>query len=459
MKILNHVPRADEAELAVIGSLLTDPRRIDDVDLSPDDFFVDACQIVFELISDLHDGNRVIDVTLVVGSLRESGQLEKIGGAVAIKRMGDAATTSSNVIHYAAAVREASLRRQLMRAGESVIDAAYECDDATEAIERAERAVFGLAEHGINEDSVKDAKTAATAALDRIDARIRGDGAGLSTGIKTLDRKGGGLRPGEVTILAAPTSMGKTALAVNIAEHVALHLKQPVLYSSREMSEAEITERLFCSIAGVDSQRLQDCDIDEDERSRIADAAEVVSASPIWIDDASTRTVSALARIARRQKRQTGLALLIVDYLQLMSAELTREQRVNQVADMSRRLKALARELKVPVLCLAQLNRATEGNEGKRPRLSNLRESGSIEQDADAVWFVYRPSYYARSIGDHTEGDPTEIVIAKRRNGPLGCANVLWFGRTMQFRDQAPAGFDPGEASGVAFHDFSDVSF
>ncbi len=453
MSIEKQIPRADEAERAVIGSILIG-QNVDDCDIAPEDFYDPGHACLMSLFRRLQAAGEKIDPVLVVGKLRESGKFDFVGGSVGLKRLGEGTPYSANLRHYAQQVREAAIKRRVIYAADEISRAGFESETASEAVERAERTVFELAEHGTSDREPRPASDFINSTLEELDARIRGDATTLSTGLVDLDQHSGGMNAGELIILAGRTAMGKTALAVNIAANVADSGK-PVLFCSLEMSAVEIGARLISAAAEVDGAKIQAGKLSESQRSRIVKSAKQIAGAPLTIDDAPARTVSAIASIARRHKRRNGLELLVVDYLQLVSSEGRRESRVVEVGEITRRLKALSGELRVPVLVLSQLNRATESNQGRRPMLSNLRESGSIEQDANQVWFCHRAGYY----DDSKPGSDAEIIVAKRRSGPPGVANVHWDGRYTRFRNRAlkrqqeAAAFR--DADGATFHDFS----
>jgi replicative DNA helicase len=278
-------------------------------------------------------------------------------------------------------------------------------------------------------------------AMDRIDARMRGEHAqgGVDTGFTDLDHLTGGLHNSELIILAARPSMGKTAFAMNIAEHVAMRLQIPTLFVSLEMSAIELADRLLCSCARVNGHRLRNGTISNDDRARLVEKAAEMSRAPLFVDDSPSRMVTEIAAAARRISRREGrIGLIVIDYLQLIEPDNPKDPRQEQVARIARRLKGLARELKVPVLCLAQLNRQAEDSKDHKPRLSHLRESGAIEQDADVVMFVHREEYYR--IGEDREqvAGQAEIIISKQRNGPVGDIELLWQKEYTRFVDKAP---------------------
>jgi replicative DNA helicase len=274
-----------------------------------------------------------------------------------------------------------------------------------------------------------------------MEARLSGDydSGGAETGFTNFDEMTGGLHSGELIILAARPSMGKTALAMNIGEHVSINQKLPVLFVSLEMSGIELADRMLCSLARVNGHRLRNGTISADDRERLIRKANEISTAPLFVDDSPSRTVSEIAATARRIKRREGdLGMIVIDYLQLIEPDNSRDPRQEQVAKIARRLKGIARELEVPLLCLSQLNRQAEDSKDHRPRLSHLRESGAIEQDADVVMFVHREEYYHRGDERAQFAGQAEIIIAKQRNGPIGDVELTWEADFTRFSDRAP---------------------
>jgi replicative DNA helicase len=290
--------------------------------------------------------------------------------------------------------------------------------------------------------------------MDRIDARLKGEhvAGGVETGFAAFDNLTGGLHNSELVVLAARPSMGKTALAMNIAEYVTMKLQLPVLFVSLEMSSIELADRLLCSIAEVNSQRLRNGTISKDDRKRLVEKAAVLSECPLYVDDSPSRTVSEVAAAARRIKRREGrLGLVVIDYLQLIEPDNPADPRQEQVAKMARRLKGLAREIDIPVLCLAQLNRQAEVAKENRPRLSHLRESGAIEQDADVVMFVHREEYFRSGPEREQVAGQAEIIIAKQRNGPIGDVELVWRKEFTRFGNPAPQHYSEFEQFNAEF--------
>lgn len=448
-------PRSLEAEQAVIGSLLLLPEACDEVALlvRPDDFYDDAHRAIFTQMMALHDGGRQVDPVLLAQRLRDTGQYELVGGAAYLLELSQAVATAAHAEYYARIVRDKSVLRSLIHAGTDIIQEAYEpASDARETLARAEQRVFGILDTK-GDTQVRTVREVLHESLARIDARMQHQHAcgGLETGFLDLDELTGGLHNSELVILAARPSMGKTALALNIAEHVAIDGGQkPVLVVSLEMSALELGDRLLCSRAHVNGHRLRNGQISAEDSQRLVQTAADISRAPLFIDDSPSRNMTEISATARRLKRQNDLALIVIDYLQLIEPDNPRDPRQEQVARISRRLKGLARELHVPVLCLAQLNRQVESTRDNRPQLSHLRESGAIEQDADVVAFVHREEFYQtnQEDRDRVKGQ-AELLIRKQRNGPTGDVKLTWLHEFTRFENwQQPeyaefAGFGP----------------
>jgi len=419
------------AERGVLGSVLLKPDVCDDVALilRPADFADESHQVLFGHLLELHDGGKRIDTTIVLDRLRSKGDLERVGGVAGIAEIVQAVPHAAHASHYARIVREKSLLRALIDAGTDILRDAYDStDEPKELLSRAESRIFTILEERSSADATPiDAVLGKV--LERMDARMKHEQTlgGVETGFTELDTLCGGLHNSELVILAARPSMGKTALAMNIAEHVAIANRQPVLFVSLEMAAMELADRLLCSVAGVNGHRLRNGTISKEDRRRLVEKSAEISAAPLLIDDTPGRTLTEISAVARRQKRRGGLSLIVIDYLQLIEPDNPRDPRQEQVARIARRLKMMSRELDIPVLCLAQLNRQAEASRDNRPRLNHLRESGAIEQDADLVMFVHREEYYATNDEDRERvKGQAEIIIAKQRNGPIGDAKLLW---------------------------------
>jgi replicative DNA helicase len=439
------VPWDKDAEQGVIGSVVIDPRQVDEVALrvASTHFHDPAHETIFRHVMALRNANKPVDPTLLVASLKAADEFETIGGMAYLSQVINAVPNAAHAIHYADIVRDHAIRRTLIHQSSVALQDAYDTGTTiAEVIARTEAAVFSVADKLTDRSQAADLNQAIFAALESIDKRKSGELRGVPTGITELDGKTGGMNPGEVTVLAGRTSMGKTAFAMNIALAVA-RSESPVLIFSLEMDAQSLAERLLSQISRVDFWKMRSGHLSPGERRSLTDAAGELGALPLRIDDVATRTVTELASVCRRQKRKPeGLGLVIIDYLQLLAPDNPKEPRQEQVAKMSRAIKNLAREMKVPVLCLAQLNRQTANSDKNRPALSHLRESGAIEQDADVVLFTHRPWYFTGQRPERGQGEPAVIVVGKQRQGPLGDVEVLWFGQWMSFTNKASATFE-----------------
>ncbi len=445
--ILERKPPFDlEAEACVLGSILLKPDVCDDVAMvvRPEDFYEESNRTIFENMLGMHDTGRKIDVKLLVDRLENEGKFEQIGGAAYLARICNSVPNAAHAKYYADIVASKSTYRRLIDTCNDVLGDAYlEQQPPKELVSTAEQRVFEILDER-SRNEVSTIRDVLHQAMDRIDARMRGEvlQGGVESGFADLDHLLGGLHNSELLILAARPSMGKTALAMNIAEHVAVEGQAPSLFVSLEMSANELADRLLCSAARVNSHRLRNGTLSNDDRRRLLETAAKMSQSPLFIDDSPSRTVTEIAAAARRIKRREGsLGLVTIDYLQLIEPDNSADSRQEQVARIARRLKGLARDLDVPVLCLAQVNRQAEDAKEHRPRLSHLRESGAIEQDADVVMFVHREEYFHRGEDREQYAGEAEVIIAKQRNGPVGEVKLVWQKEFTRFEDKAPERF------------------
>lgn len=442
-EILQRQPPFDlEAEMGVLGSVILLPIVLDDLAsiLTPDDFYDDANRILYTHLREMQDAGEKIDVTLLASRLKKNDQYDVIGGAAYLGRLSGAVANAAHAVYYAKIVNEKATYRKLIEASTEVLRDAYDqTQEARELVAAAEQKVFAIMD-GKQSQAVNSISDILHQAMDRIDARLRGEhtDGGCDTLYTDFDAMTGGLHNGELAILAARPSMGKTAFAMNIAENVAMQLRYPVLFLSLEMSAIELADRMLCSIARVSGHKLRNGTISSEERERLVEKANEIHSAPLFVDDSPSRTVSEIAAAARRIKRRDGLGLIVIDYLQLIEPDNSRDPRQEQVAKIARRLKGVARELEVPVLCLSQLNRQSEEGKDHRPKLSHLRESGAIEQDADIVMFVHREEYYHRGEAREQFAGQAEIIIAKQRNGPVGEVELTWEGAFTRFHSKAP---------------------
>jgi replicative DNA helicase len=443
-EILKRDPPFDlDAEMGVLGSILILPQVLDDVAsiLRNDDFYDDANRKLFATMREMYDDGEKIDVKLLVARLKRKEQFDSIGGAAYLGRLSQAVPNAAHAIYYGKIVAEKATYRSLIESSTEILSDAYEqTQDARELVAQAEQKIFAIM-NGRTSNSVSSINDVLHSAMDRIEARLAGEHVegGAETGFRDFDDMTGGLHNSELIILAARPSMGKTALAMNMAQHVAINVQIPVLFVSLEMSAIELADRMLCSLAKVNGHRLRNGTISTDDRARLGEKASEISQSPLYVDDSPSRTVSEIAAAARRIKRRHGeqLGLIVIDYLQLIEPDNQRDPRQEQVAKIARRLKGMARELEVPVLCLSQLNRQAEDSKDHRPKLSHLRESGAIEQDADVVMFVHREEYYHRGEDRAQYAGQAEIIIAKQRNGPVGEVELIWEKDFTRFYDKA----------------------
>ncbi len=443
--ILTRKPPFDlAAEAGVLGSILLMPDLVCDevaLLLRADDFYDDANRRLFSHLLEMHQEGTKIDITILVDRLRSSGDYEVIGGAAYIKQVGDLVPNAAHYAYYANIVREKATLRSLINASTEILRDSYDdSKDAKLLLSEAEQKVFSILDSR-SSSAVSTIRDILDLAIDRIDARMRGEhtDGGVETLFADFDQMTGGLHNSELVILAARPAMGKTALAMNISEAVAVEGNVPTLFVSLEMSGIELADRMLCSRAKVNGHRLRNGTISNDDRRRLVEVAGEISQAPLYVDDSPNRTVSEISAAARRIRRREGrLGLVVIDYLQLIEPDNPRDPRQEQVARIARRLKGIARELETPVLCLAQLNRQAEDARDHRPKLSHLRESGAIEQDADVVMFVHREEYYHRGEEQAQFAGQAEIIIAKQRAGPVGEVELVWRKEYTRFEDKAP---------------------
>lgn len=445
-------PQSVEAEQSVLGGLLLDNGawdRIADL-VSEEDFYRADHRAIFRHIAQLIEDNKPADALTVGESLERSGKLNEVGGHAYVGSLALNTPSAANIRRYAEIVRERSIMRQLASIGTEIADSAYNPlgRDAHMLIDEAEAKVFHIAEAGAKaKQGFVKIDPLLTETVERIDMLYsrenKNDIIGLATGFIDLDRMTSGLQDGELVIVAARPSMGKTALAMNIVEHVALAEKKAAAVFSMEMSGAQLAMRMIGSVGRVDQHELRTGTFKEDDWTRLVDAVGRLNEAQIYIDDTPGLNALEVRSRARRLHRQCaevgGLRLIVVDYLQLMSANRggREENRATEIAEISRSLKGLAKEMKVPVVALSQLNRSVEARQDKRPMMSDLRESGAIEQDADLILFIYRDEVYNP---DTPKRGIAEIIVAKQRNGPTGPFNLTFVGKHTRFENYA----DPG---------------
>ena len=432
-------PHSIDAEESVLGAVLlsADAANIALERLHAEDFYKPAHQRMFEVIQELFDANEPIDAVTVSEGLRRDGSLDRIGGIEYLTRLIDTVPTTSNVEYYAGIVEEHALRRRLMRVGGDIgVIASQMLEPIDDVVDRAEQAVFAIAERHVGDglqaiDELLGPAIETAEELQRNGSEVTG----VSTGFRDLDRKLAGLHPGNLVVIAARPGMGKSALAFNIAQNVALSGNTVAVFTL-EMSREEVVTRLLCSKGRIDSQRLRTGRLAEADFTKLSNAAAALYKQDIYVDDSPGLTVTEIRAKCRRLRRKPGLDLVVVDYLQLMNGS-GQENRQQEIAMISRSLKDLARELNVPIIAVSQLNRGVEAREDKRPRLGDLRESGAVEQDADVVMFIYRDEYY---FPDKVESKGVaEVVIAKHRQGSVGKVDMTFLPEFTLFADMGRA--------------------
>jgi len=434
------MPESLSAEAAVLGSMLVDPSCIGQVveQLKADAFYRVEHQMMFDAIVALYEKNKGegLDVVLLRDELEKRRQLEEVGGVEYIARVVNSVPSAANVMYYAGILKDKQLMRELIAAASEILEDAYsELGEPAEKLDDAERRIFAVTDKKIT-GSAEAIKDLVTRAFELIEKREGTHVTGLPTGYYELDDLTCGLQNGEMIVVAGRPSMGKTSLALNIAEHMATVEKIPVGIFSLEMGRQQLAERFLCSVSGVDSQRVRKGMLSDDDYEKLVQACGVLADTPIYIDDTSALTPLELRAKARRLRSTYGIKALFVDYLQLMHLGSGRvESRQQEITTISRYVKALARELNIPVVILSQLNRAPEGREGHRPRMSDLRESGSIEQDADVVMLLHREDYYHRGEPDYQNDNKAEVIIAKQRNGPTGLVSLVFRERITRFEN------------------------
>jgi replicative DNA helicase len=434
-------PQSIEAEEAILSAILIDNSTLFEVLelLVPEDFYRSAHQAIFQAITELFRRNEPVDLVTLTNILREQDHLENVGGATFLARLVDSVPLAINAQHYARIVRNKAALRRLI---ESSNDIALRCfedrGDVDEVIDFAERAIFEISENK-NKQAFQPLSKIIEANIDALEER-QGQKTlitGVPTGFTRLDHYTSGLQNADLIILAARPSMGKTALALNIARNAAVNEEIPVAIFSIEMSKEQLSMRLLCSEARIDSSRLRSGFFSKEDWVNLTHAASVLSEAPIFIDDSPDVTAMEIRAKARRLKMDKDLGLIIIDYLQLMQGRRNAERRDLEISEISRSLKALAKEINVPVLALSQLNRKLEERHDKRPQLSDLRESGALEQDADVVAFIYRDEVYNKEETNSSQGK-AEVILAKQRNGPTGVVPLTFLAQYTRFENQAP---------------------
>lgn len=434
-------PHSEEAEEALLGCLLIEPTMIFDLveGFESTDFYNPKNQSVYEAIQSLQSDNKAIDFTTLTDKLKRQGTYDKVGGSEYLISLAGSAPIEHNVRDYSKIIKDNSLVRALIKTSNEIQEAAYEkVDDVENLLEDAESKIFNLANNFSEDRALVPIQNIVFQTLEKIQEtnKNRGKITGIPTGLKELDEMTSGLQDSDLIIIAARPSMGKTALALNIAQHAAEKANKSVLIFSLEMSSSQLVQRMISSEAFVDSNKIRTGDLNGTEDWRpITVSAENLAKTKITISDKPGITLAELRSICRRRQLEEPIDLIVIDYMQLMSGNKRTENRQNEISEISRGLKQVAREFNCPVVCLSQLARGPEARLDKRPILSDLRDSGSIEQDADVVMFLYRDSYYNKEQASNPY--EAELNIAKQRNGPTGKINLRWVAKYTKFTDPA----------------------
>ncbi|WP_455380250.1 replicative DNA helicase [Acidihalobacter prosperus] len=437
--VLRIPPHSIEAEQAVLGGLMLDNASWDQVAdrINEQDFYRYDHRLIFQSIERLVSVNQPIDVVTLSEVMERNGDLEQAGGMAYLGVLARDTPSAANIRTYADIVRERSILKQLISVGTRVADSAFnpEGRDSRDLLDEAEKAVFEIAEKGVRgREGFTSIKNLLRPTLDRIEQLHERQDAvtGVATGYGEIDERTSGFQPGDLVIVAGRPSMGKTTFAMNIAEYAAVKHQIPVAIFSMEMPGDQLTMRMLSSLGRIDQHHLRTGRLEEQDWPRLTSAVQMLNDVPLFIDDTPALTPTELRARARRLKREHGLGLIVIDYLQLMQVPGTRENRATEISEISRSLKAVAKELEVPVVALSQLNRSLEQRPNKRPVMSDLRESGAIEQDADLIAFIYRDEVYNE---DSPDKGTAEIIIAKQRNGPIGTARLTFLGQYTRFEN------------------------
>lgn len=439
-------PNSVEAEQSVLGGLLLENESLDKIAdiLNQADFYRHDHRLIYIHIAKLIEQNRPADIVTVAESLENSAELSSVGGIAYLGALAQNTPTAANIRRYAEIVRERSIMRKLVEVGSGIAESAYNPQgrDAQQLLDEAEAKIFQIAESGNRgNQGFVNIQTLLPQVADRIDFLYQRENQGSVTGIPTgfddLDERTSGFQPGDLIIVAGRPSMGKTAFSLNIAENVALDSKKPVAVFSMEMGATQLATRMIGSVGRLDQHRMRNGNLEDEDWVRLTTALGKLNDAPIFIDEGAGLSSFDVRARARRLHRQTGgLGLIVVDYLQLMAGTSGRasENRATEISEISRSLKSLAKELNVPVVALSQLNRSVEQRPDKRPVMSDLRESGAIEQDADLILFIYRDEVYNP---DSEDKGMAEIIIAKQRNGPIGRIRLTFLGQHTRFENFA----------------------
>ena len=431
--VMRSLPQSIEAEQSVLGAMIIDKNAITKVmeKLRDEDFYRDGHKVIFKAISDMSKDDMAVDLLTLLEYLKSTDQLERAGGVTYITEVSSSVPTTANLSSYIKIVEEKSILRKLIKASTAIIEDSYnKQSEVSGVLDLAEKKIFDIAEKKSSNDfePLSDVLERGFLEIERL-FNNRGEITGVGSGFTDLDSKTSGFQKGDMVLIAARPSMGKTTFALNIAEHAALREGKSVVIFSLEMSKEQLAYKLLCSEANVDLLKLRTGTLDDKDWENIARATGPLSKAKIYIDDTAGVSVMEMRSKCRRLKMEYGIDLILIDYLQLMSGS-SSENRQQEVSEISRSIKALAKEMECPVIALSQLSRAPEQRADHRPMLSDLRESGSIEQDADLVMFLYRDEYYNKETD---EKNVAECIVAKQRNGPVGTVKLAFLGQLSKF--------------------------
>ncbi len=431
-------PQHIEAEQSILGGILIENEAINRVTeiLDAEDFYRDTHRKIFNALINLSERDEPADLITLTNELRKIDQLDSIGGASYLASLVDSVPTAANIQYYARIVKEKAILRKLIQTSTEIITQSYEDRGDVEGfLDEAERAIFDISEKRVRPSfyPIREIVKESFATIEKLFKKKEAV-TGVPSGFKELDRMTAGFQPSDLVIIAGRPSMGKTAFCLDVAEYAAIDNKIPVAIFSLEMSKEQLVIRMLCSQAHVEGTRLRTGYLNESDWPKLTIAAGSLSESPIYIDDTAALSVLELRAKARRLKSDHGLGMVIVDYLQLMKGRSRVESRQQEISEISRSLKALSKELNIPVIAVSQLSRKTEERTGNRPQLSDLRESGAIEQDADLILFIYRDEVYNRSEDNPNRGK-AEVIIGKQRNGPIGKIDLAFLDKFTTFKD------------------------
>lgn len=427
-------PQSLEAEQSVIGSMLLDKEVISSITeiLKSDDFYRDDHKEIFDAVLELFDRGEPVDLITVSEQLKLKSVLEKVGGIEYLTNIANVVPTTANAKHYAKIVAEKSVLRRLIKASSDIMDMSYESsEEVTYVLDKAEKGIFDILQQKSSQ-GISQIKDVLLDTFNRLEELYNNKGfiTGIATKFIDLDYKTSGLHNSDLILIAARPAMGKTSFALNIAQNVAVYSHVPVAVFSLEMSKEQLVNRMLCSEAMVDSQKMRTGKLDDEDWKKLARALGPLAEAPIFIDDTPGLSITELRAKCRRLKIEKNIGLVVIDYLQLMQGKGKNDSRQQEISEISRSLKILAKEINVPIITLSQLSRGPEARTDHRPMLSDLRESGAIEQDADIVMFLYRDDYYNP---DTEKKDIAELIIAKHRNGSTGTVELVWFGQYTKF--------------------------